>query len=320
MTADPATGEGARFEICPLCAGTARQPLFLSRGFRIVRCTTCGLAQTQGVDDATVQYPPFDQRDTVVVRALRAITEQLLRERRALVVRRKPGGRLLDFGCGNGAFARTMARAGYDVVGIEPFSLGRAVTEPGLRLWNAPLRECRDELGVFDVITLWQVLEHVRNPAMLLDSLLEHLRPDGVMIVSVPNFASWQSHFFGPSWFHLDPPRHLSHFDRASLASLLARAHLEILAVRTFHLEYGPIGWLQSAINRVLPRPNFLFEFVKDRGALNDVSLPRQGFYLVLSIALAAVLAVPALAVEALAACNGAGAVLTCSLRRDGGR
>src|SRR5206468_2351851 len=140
---------------------------------------------------------------------------------------------------------RLMARSGYDVVGVEPFSLGRPERAPRLSLLRAPLEECGPELGRFDVITLWQVLEHVRDPRALLASLLGHLAPGATLVVSVPNFASWQSRVFGPGWFHLDAPRHLTHFEMGTLADLLDRLDLEVFATRTFHLEYGPAGWLQ---------------------------------------------------------------------------
>jgi SAM-dependent methyltransferase len=304
-------------EACPACAARDWQTLFEARAFPIGRCRRCGLVRTLGAgDDGGAQYPPFDQRETAVVRAMRFAVAQLLRERLALVRRLRPAGRLLDFGCGSGSFARLAAHGGYDVVGLEPFSLGRPHEEPGLRLVRAPLEESRPSLGRFDVITLWQVLEHVRDPGRLLETLLEHLEPAGVLVVSVPNFASWQSRVFGAGWFHLDPPRHISHFDHATLRALVDRLGLEVLSERTFHLEYGPVGWLQSALNRLLPRSNFLYEFVKDRGALAGVPASQTALNLALSVVGAAALAAPALAVEAAAGLARAGAVLTIAARK----
>ncbi|MBX3203330.1 MAG: class I SAM-dependent methyltransferase [Labilithrix sp.] len=310
-------------EACPTCGVTEWTALFESRSFTIGRCTRCGLVRTLGVsDDGVTSYPAFDQRETVLVRAMRFAVAQLLRERARLVERFVPGTspsgarhRLLDVGCGSGAFARLMSRRGFDAVGVEPFSLGRPVDEPNLRLVRAPLERVRGDLGAFDVITMWHVLEHLGSPRPTLESLGEHLRPGGVVVISVPNFESWQSQLFKGGWFHLDPPRHVTHFDRATLTSLIDEAGFEIVGERTFHLEYGPVGWLQSALNQVLPRKNFLFEFIKDRGALAGVPASQTALNLALSGAIGATLAAPAVVVEALAGLRNAGSVLTIVAR-----
>jgi 2-polyprenyl-3-methyl-5-hydroxy-6-metoxy-1,4-benzoquinol methylase len=316
MTAQPSP-TNREVEACPICGARAWRPLFESRSFTIARCNACQLVRTLGVeDDGVTTYPHFDQRETAVVKLMRFAVTQLLRERASIVGKvAGKGSRLLDVGCGSGAFARMMSERGYEAVGVEPFSLGRPVDEPHLRLIRAEFADVRDEIGKFDVITMWHVLEHIPSPKDLLEGVLSVLNDDGVLVVSVPNFASWQSRVFKGGWFHLDPPRHITHFDRTTLHSLLEGMNLEIFEERTFHVEYGPVGWLQSAFNRIL-RPNFLFEFVKDRGALADVPLHETALNLLASGAAGALLAGPAFAVEAAAGAMGSGSVLTACVRR----
>jgi SAM-dependent methyltransferase len=309
--------KSAELEACPMCGAHSWRRLFDSRSYPIARCDRCHLVRTLGVEqDGVTTYPHFDQRETAIVKLMRFAVTQLLRERASIVAQCAPrGSRLLDVGCGSGAFARMMAARGYDVVGVEPFSLGRPVDEPGLRLVRAEFGDVRGELGKFDVVTMWHVLEHIPSPKELLEEVLEVLGPDGVLVVSVPNFASWQSRFFRGAWFHLDPPRHVTHFERSTFHALLEGLDLEIFAERTFHVEYGPVGWLQSAFNRIL-RPNFLFEFVKDRGALAGVPKHEIALNLLGSGAAGAVLAAPAFAAEIAAGAAGAGSVLTACVRR----
>jgi SAM-dependent methyltransferase len=300
-----------------VCRATDWQILFQSNGFDIGRCGKCGVARTlRALVDGVAQYPPFEQQETLFAKLTRTAVGQLLRERVRLCKRLKPSGRLLDFGCGSGSFARMAAGAGYDVVGLEPFSLGKPGEEPRLRLLRAPLEACKPELGKFDLITMWHVLEHIPEPAPLVASLIEHLAPDGILLVSVPNFASWQSRVFRGAWFHLDPPRHITHFDEPTLGKLLGELGLEVVDRRTFHLEYGPVGWLQSALNRVAPRHNFLFELVKDRGALADVPKSELALNLAVSAVTGALVAAPALLVEVVAGLQGAGSVVTLAVRR----
>jgi SAM-dependent methyltransferase len=224
----------------------------------------------------------------------------------------------LDFGCGSGAFARLMAGRGYDVVGLEPFSLGEPVHENGLRLVRGSLDDLGEPSQRFDAITLWQVLEHLADPAAQLAALAVRLEPRGVLLVSVPNFASWQRRLFGAAWFHLDPPRHLTHFDSVTLRALLLRMGFEPIAERTFHLEYGPVGWLQSALNLVLPHENVLHEFVKDRGELAHLTARQRALALAASLVAAATLAGPSVLAELAAGLGHAGAVVTIAARRLG--
>ena len=320
MTAQPRPATSDRPEACPICGSTSWEHLFDSRSFPIARCSGCQLVRTLGVeDDGVTTYPHFDQRETPVVKLMRFAVTQLLRERASLVSKvTSRGQRLLDVGCGSGAFARMMSERGYSAVGVEPFSLGRPVDEPNLKLIRAEFADVKNELGKFDVVTMWHVLEHIPSPKVLLAGVLDVLSPDGVLVVSVPNFDSWQSRFFKGGWFHLDPPRHITHFDRHTLHALFADLDLEIQSERTFHVEYGPVGWLQSALNRIL-RPNFLFEFVKDRGALAQVPKTEVALNLAASGAAGAVLAAPAFVVEALAGLRGSGSVITVTARRRRG-
>ena len=99
----------------------------------------------------------------------------------------------------------------------------------------------------------------------------------------------------------------------------LDRHGLEITESRTFHLEYGPVGWLQSALNRVGPRRNFLYELVKDRGALASLSKKEMIVALLTSTAVGGALAPASLAAELAAGASGAGAVLTAVTRRKRG-
>jgi SAM-dependent methyltransferase len=309
--------DAATPEACPGCSGRRWQTLFPANGHAIARCQQCGLVRTLGAgagNDAL--YPPFDQRDTALVRAVRFAIQQLLRERAAFVRQIQPSGRLLDFGCGSGAFASLMAKGPYDVVGLEPFSLGKPLEKPRLQLLRSPLQKVRPQLGQFDVVTLWQVLEHVEDPASLLADLATHVRPDGVMIVSVPNFASWQGRLFGAEWFHLDPPRHVSHFELPSLRALLGRLGFEVFRERSFHIEYGPVGWIQSALNLILPRRNFIYEFVKDRGALAGVSRATTAANLAASVLVGTALLAPSVLVEVAASLARAGAVITVAARK----
>jgi SAM-dependent methyltransferase len=305
---------------CFVCGVDAIAPNIEIRtdtGYDLVRCGSCRMLFTdaRNAPPASELYPAFSQSADGVAMASNRAAGGFLRKRVSVAQSVSPTGRSLDFGAGNGAFARAMQAAGFESVGLEPFSLGTPTTAPGLTLLRAPLADAAPSLGQFDVITMWHVFEHLDNPVEVLRQLASHLTPTGALVISVPNEGSWQRRVFRRSWFHLDPPRHLIHFDLQTLVEVLGRADLQVTANHPFLPEYGTSGWVQSVLNRVLPHRNFLYEVVKDRGAL--AKMPRVSFiaHLAVSLVIGAPIFVLAWPVEWLAAHSNAAAALTVVAR-----
>jgi SAM-dependent methyltransferase len=297
-----------------MCNGLELAVEFTSKaGYDIVRCRDCRLVFTDArtAPPPSQLYPPFEQSDTAAQRSARSALSLFTLQRARLVEAAKSSGRLLDYGAGSGAFARFMAGRGFEAVGLEPYSLGTTLEEPNLRLVRAPLAQVKDSLGRFDVITMWHVLEHLEHPVELLKELRSMLAPGGVLVVSVPNFASWQSGVFKGGWFHLDPPRHLLQFEPSTLEDCLRRAGFSVSDQVPFLPEYGTSGWIQSALNRVLPHQNFLYEWVKDRGALASMSTAGRALHFAASVAGSVPLFAASIPVEFLAARGNKAAALT---------
>ena len=300
--------------ICPMCSGKDMTVEFKSNGgYDIVRCRDCRLVFTDArtAPPPSELYPPFEQSDTAAQRGARSALSLFTLQRAKLVEAAKSSGRLLDYGAGAGGFARFMAGRGFETVGLEPYSLGTTLEEPNLRLVRAPLAQVKGSLGKFDVITMWHVLEHLEHPVELLQELRSMLAPGGVLVVSVPNFASWQSEVFKGGWFHLDPPRHLLQFEPSTLEDCLRRAGFTVANQVPFIPEYGTSGWIQSALNRVLPHQNFLYEWVKDRGALSSMSPTERAVHFAASVAGSAALFAASIPVEFMAARSNKAAALT---------
>jgi 2-polyprenyl-3-methyl-5-hydroxy-6-metoxy-1,4-benzoquinol methylase len=138
------------------------------------------------------------------------------------------GGRLLDVGCGNGQFLLEMRPDGWEVRGIDPDPAAVAFArDAGLDVTEDTLESARLAPGSFDAITLSHVIEHVHDPPETLRACLDLLRPGGLLWIATPNLLAGGHRRFGPDWFPLDPPRHLTLFTRASLHAALERAGLE---------------------------------------------------------------------------------------------
>lgn len=216
---------------CLLCDGTDHTPLLEAADplgglrFLVVQCKRCGLAFTNprpDVDSIASFYPAdyhgHQRRAGETHRRLPGCVARAL----------QPFGeaRLLDFGCGAGAFLQRMHAQGWTVVGLDsaPPAVTRVRTQLGLpaHLGTLPNTLWTDEC--FEAITMWQSLEHVHQPLEVLHAAYRLLTPGGRLIVAVPNFDGLASHWFGPHWFGLDLPRHLGHFTPTSLRRMLTRA------------------------------------------------------------------------------------------------
>jgi 2-polyprenyl-3-methyl-5-hydroxy-6-metoxy-1,4-benzoquinol methylase len=140
-----------------------------------------------------------------------------------------PGAKLLDIGCGAGAFLEWAGEAGWEAVGLDVDQA--AVTNARSRGLDVRLGtvDVLDEQASFDAITMSHVIEHVHDPGTLLKRVRALLKPGGTFWVETPNMDSAGHKAFGKSWLGLDPPRHLVLFRPSSLRALINSAGLTIV-------------------------------------------------------------------------------------------
>lgn len=227
-------------EQCPICYSSKR--VFLFRGkdrlhgipgeFSVVRCLDCASIYLSERPLDLVSYYPVESYAAfagagTTSHPSRFPARQLgLRQwRRLLLTLKRDGGSLLDIGCGTGDFLWVMHQVpGWRVSGLEPNPIAvRFATSRGLNVVQGELPESKiNEQS--DAITLWHVLEHTPNPHHVLAEIRRLLKPDGVLILSVPVVDSMEAKIFGECWAGYDVPRHLMTFTRASLCRLLEQA------------------------------------------------------------------------------------------------
>jgi SAM-dependent methyltransferase len=237
------------------------------RRFDVLKCDACGV----GVTD------PFPERlqphYAGYYGSRHGITANYCAKRRIALVTKMvgmgQGRRLLDVGCGDGTFLRAARQRGWKAVGTELDT--DSARRMGFDVFTS-LDECAEQ-GLFSCVTLWHSLEHMSDPRAVIAQIRQLVADDGVVFIAVPDFEGFQSKTFGENWLHLDVPRHLYHFTATSIDRMLNQT--EFIPVAHWHqeFEYDLIGLLQSALNKVLPTPNVLFDFLsrkKVRGTLLD--------------------------------------------------
>lgn len=259
---DPAITRVGSSNVCPGCQSAEIKTLcrgedFLCRAterlFLIVECKECRMVRL---------YPRPDPEELRRFYPARELSDphgagpgfwaQLLRRflfgDHARFVRRAldevPGdGPVLDVNCGTGLFLRELNLPQHRLVGLD-FSADSATTAwtrnavPAVcgALPNAPFPS-----GAFSLITMFQVLEHLYDPSVYIHVAAQLLRPEGRLIVQVPNASSWQFLLLGEHWSGLDIPRHLLLFKEEDLENLLKFYGFEIVRKKRFSLRDDPL-------------------------------------------------------------------------------
>jgi SAM-dependent methyltransferase len=192
---------------------------------------------------------------------LRAYDAQRLALLRTLVA---PGARVLDAGAGQGRFVVRARDAGYDAFGIEPSTRGaQRAAALGAPVMQLGLEQAEIDADSLDAVTLWHVLEHLEDPRLGLERISEWVRPGGGLLVGVPNLASVQASIGGEHWYHLDVPRHRTHFTTEGIERLLRSTGFDVVSTEHALLEHNAFGMWQSALNRFTTEPSYLYNLLK---------------------------------------------------------
>jgi len=174
-------------------------------------------------------------------------------------------GKALDIGCGQGTFLQLLKEEGWECRGTEltEESAERA-SRRGIPVSVGEFDPARFPPHSFDLISLWHVLEHLRDPRRTLASLPGLLKRGGVAAISTPNMDSLQAEVGKGKWFHLDPPRHLYLFSPRTLGRRMESLGFRLVALHHFSMEQNPYGWLQSLLNLAGLPENSLYGILKN--------------------------------------------------------
>jgi 2-polyprenyl-3-methyl-5-hydroxy-6-metoxy-1,4-benzoquinol methylase len=235
-----------RLEKCPVCGKTEfRNKLVVEdksvskESFAIQQCEACTFQFTNPRPDAA-HIGRYYESDEYVSHNSGAggMINQAYKVARFFTMRRKVGlvnklaprkGRLFDYGCGTGHFLAAAKADGWQVAGWEPNARAReeATERVGQPVGTESL--VTYQAGSFDAITLWHVLEHVHSLNETLQQLISLLKPDGVLLIAVPNVDSLDAQHYRQDWAAYDVPRHLYHFSAKTMTQLLKKHKMQVV-------------------------------------------------------------------------------------------
>ncbi len=295
--------------------------------FTVRRCQNCSLVRTSPAPNESEKqryYPPEYYGDAR--RYIFPVDHLLnrLQGRRSGQIHATNGnrpGRALDVGCGRGLLLNQLRKRGWIVTGTELSDDAARFASDRLHLdvKVGDLQHLHFEHGEFDAVVLWHVLEHVDDPEGLLREVNRLVRPGGFVLVAVPNFESLEAKFSRAGWFHLDVPRHVSHFTPETLVRMLEAEQFRSERITYFSPEYDYFSFVQSALNRLGVHQNSLYELLRAGPAklLRRTGTRVHARDAMTNFALAPFLGLLALAFVPLAGWRGRGATMTVYARKE---
>lgn len=241
-----ATTATTAYRACVVCGHAHARLQFPKDGYSMVACQACG-ALYVGEDPAAIDFDALYGQayytggsDAVFAdyvgqeAARRAHARRKLAVLRHLPPRIPRHGRLLDVGCAAGFFLAE-ARAHYEVQGVELSTWSSAYARDRLNLpvFTGTLQDAQLPADHFDVVTLWDVIEHVPEPVPVLAAAARVLKPGGRLVLSTGDWGSAYAQARGADWHLMTPPWHLTMFSRASLQAAAERAGLRVVGWRS---------------------------------------------------------------------------------------
>lgn len=239
-----------KIKACPLCSGTHLKHVmtctdFYASGelFELYSCEDCNFTFTQDFPTGANMDRYYESSDYIshsdtkkgVMNSLYHRVRKYMLGRKARLVMKeshRKQGKLLDVGTGTGYFPAVMAGKGWTVEAIEKNPQVRAFAKEKFDL-DIKGEDALNALekNTFDVVTLWHVMEHLENLNEVWDRFYNLLVDKGILIVAVPNRASYDAEIYGRHWAAYDVPRHLWHFTPATMQQFASK-HGFIMAER----------------------------------------------------------------------------------------
>lgn len=219
--------------------------LGLNRGgaFRLVRCRNCGLIyqNPRPTREELPQYYPeeyalYQTENDSGSRVAELSRQHAMSRRCQRVSRHVPNpGLVLDVGCATGQFLQAMAQYGWQTMGVELSEYAaNYARESGLEVVTGTLEEASFPDNRFDLVTLWDVFEHVLNPKETLAEIGRVLKPGGFVVIHTPNPTCPEARLFGSNWIGWERPRHLHLYTPDVLRAYLQAGGFELVSIESF--------------------------------------------------------------------------------------
>lgn len=236
---------------CPICAGKVFEDYMevedhsVSHGtFKISRCRKCNFLFTNprpaeeniGTYYDSENYISHHADDPSLLSKVYNSVRKIAVKGKLNLIRKfdtHSERTLLDIGCGTGFFLKACREMNWEIAGTEPDDDARIIARQatGATIQNSVFHPDFNSRQ-FSSITLWHVLEHVHKLEETMNWIHQHLKPNGVVLIAVPNPEAYDAVLFDKHWAAYDVPRHLYHFSRQTMTRLLQKHQFNLVDMK----------------------------------------------------------------------------------------
>lgn len=223
--------------ICKLCLSTEKEFYCRKDSVDVFRCRRCGLIYSSlSPSDTDVRRHYSREYFKPYLEAASVHERKRFSKRIKEIKKIKGGGTLLDIGSGVGLFLKLAADRGYKTLGVDVSSWACEYARKNFNLtvFNGEFKDAGFKPESCDIITLWHILEHVRDPQPFLNDINRLLKNNGLLALEVPNIASRMAQIAGIHWELMAPREHLFYFTPQTLKRMLASAGFDVLKIKTY--------------------------------------------------------------------------------------
>jgi len=228
---------------CPWCGSDKAQinlwlkdDFLTKEDFHICECLNCGLLYTmprppkEKIGDyykSDEYYSHQENKKGFIPRLYESIKRLNLKHKYRIATKGMQPGKLLDIGCGVGDFLHTAENKGWQCIGVEPSEDAKEIAHKRMKapIYSSEQLEQLPDKS-FDLITMWHVLEHVDDLKWQIEQLQRLVKPNGRIVIAVPNYKSYDGQFYKEHWAAYDVPRHLNHFSRNTITKIFKANNL----------------------------------------------------------------------------------------------
>jgi SAM-dependent methyltransferase len=220
--------------VCPACDGRRGRRAFEADGFWMARCPDCrSIFVDPRPDDALLASVYAREQDTAPAERLGTFLGHQA-HRRARTLARMGLRRVLEVGSAAGEFLDALRDQGLEAEGVEPGPAADAAEAKGHRVHRCWIQRMPAPATPYDAVVLWEVLEHLPEPAPALAAIRSFVRPGGIVALSTPSISGVPARVLGRRFPMINPPQHLTLFSRRGLWCLMDRAGLDVTSWRSF--------------------------------------------------------------------------------------
>jgi SAM-dependent methyltransferase len=232
---------------CPACGSinydkvlTTEDYLVSGELFDIMECNDCSLRFTSPIPSNNEIYNYYKSDDyishtgkgnSIINQIYRIVQYFTLRIKKKKVINfsQKKLGSILDIGCGTGKFLKTMKQSGWEINGVEINNTAREIAENNTGSAILNQSDFFESKQKYDVITLWHSLEHLYDLKKYLNKISISLNANGVIMIAVPNYQSFDAEYYKQDWAAYDVPRHLYHFSLGAIIILMGKFKFRLI-------------------------------------------------------------------------------------------